>query len=159
MSRGQVQSQVFTYIFGLVIVGIVLLLGYTLVTGLGRDVQEINTKQVQTDLESIIRSASQEYGSMHKEKVPVPDKFTQVCFVKSDVKNINPADIPSDYPLIADSVRSATDKNVFLMDPKLADSFFIDNLVVDGTLLCIENSNGITFRVEGLGNLAKIYDG
>lgn len=154
MRKGQVQSQVFVFIIGLIIVSMVLLLGYKMINFFGKNAKEVNYEQFKSDLIGEISKISDEYGSLHKVDIIVPVDFTDVCFINSNITTVNPDDISD--PLIRDSVESKTESNVFLMDPKLKETLFINNMETEEPLLCFENDGKIKITIEGMGDHALL---
>lgn len=157
--KAQVSSQVFVYIFAVIIVSITLLIGYKLIGSMTKGAYQKTIDTFKIDLSSAIESRSMEYGSVEKLKLNLPSEYATVCFVNSDFSTVGEIDAEK-HPMIKDSVDSGTKQNVFLLKSSSIESFFVERLEVEDVtgLLCIDNINGVRIRVEGMGNRAKISE-
>ena len=78
----------------------------------------------------------------------------KICFVETYTTPVLPGNTD---PIIKDSVLSRTEKNVFLMEDSVKDSFFIGPISVNPDLLCISPRNNIlSLQLESKGNFVSI---
>ncbi len=151
-------SQLFIYIFIIVIVGAILLIGYKSINNFiskGCDVEKINFKE---QTESLINKYN-DYGSYHEERISAPCRFSRVCFVNTDTIK-NKISLEIDDLTIKTSVENGVEKNIFLIGEYTSAVGYVDLIEVDngGTGIICFNSQGGNFHIgfEGLGKSTKI---
>ncbi len=148
--RGQMAGQIFIYVLAVVVMGAILIYGYSAITDFRSKSEKISSIRLQSELSSTIHSLSSDFGSVKKKEIPM-EGFSSICFVESH--EIPRLDDPSIDPLIRDSVSSSTGKNVFLLRKSVEASFTVDPLSVDPDVLCIPaRGNAAHIRLEGRGD-------
>lgn len=171
--RGQVQSQIFTYMLGMIVISITIFIGYKVIAGFADIGPKINDFKL--DLEFIVGDVGNEFGSFKRDRIPLTSKIEAVCFANSNI-NDNDEDIPvvsptdldnfkedlsnKAYGAILDSIETGVKSNVFIVTKKnIEDAFYIPKLSVGNskTIICIPNRNGINFALEGKGNFANLF--
>lgn len=141
-TRGQIAGQIFIFIAGMIIIGMIVLLGVRIFSNTNKTSENYVSidfqKQVNSDAHSLVGS----YGSSVTKKYSLPTGFNEICFVNQDL--VKTADISS-YPIIQDSVSSGSDNNVFLIGPKGFGAFYSPdlNLVDSPYFSCVSVTNGL----------------
>lgn len=154
-------NQVFIYILSVIIIGIILLFGYRAISQFGEKAEQVSYIKFKTDIQSIVRTMSSDYGSVKREEFIVGSVYKQICFVDSDATVSTLSD--DIHPVIKDMVGSGVDKNTFLMTDSIEESFNVGKLEVDDdgpdSFICINSINGrIKVEFEGLGDRTKIRE-
>lgn len=157
MRKAQIQGQIIVYILAAVIVTLILFYGYSAIADLNKKSETVSLIKFQKDLSAQIRSMSSEYGSESVETLIVPSGYEQICFVDERRCLELPCNIPSGYPLVADSVNSKVNKTVFLRHKGvMEESFYIEHMSVENTShawFCVDVSNQrTTIHLEGQGD-------
>ncbi len=125
--KSQAQSQVFFYILGVVIIGLIILYGFNTIRGFGKRAEQAMVIKFKTDLDSIVDTL--DYGSIKIQEFSLLGR--KVCFVDLDAdaqdvsqhSNIckppeeDDADKGDYDPLICDSWATTDAVNVFLDPP------------------------------------------
>ncbi|MBN1376918.1 hypothetical protein JW949_01140 [Candidatus Woesearchaeota archaeon] len=152
-------SQLFIYIFIIVIVGAILMIGYKSINNFiskGCDVEKITFKE---QTESLINKYN-DYGSYHEERINAPCSFSKVCFVNTSTigKPVNYEDLT-----IKTSVMNGVEKNIFLIGDYTSAVGYVDLIYVDdeeGTGVICFNAQGGNFYIgfEGMGKSTKIVE-
>ena len=155
MRKSQLYSQVFIYILTILIVSLIFIYGYKAINGFKDRANKISCLKFKNDLSNSVKSITGDYGSVVTKSIPLCSGFNEVCFVESH-EEFNKQDIPSDLnPVIKDSIRSGSEKNVFLDSAR--ESFNVGPISVEGNVFCIKESDGvIKIRLEGRGNHALV---
>ena len=166
MKKAQVPGQIFIYIIAIVVVGFIVVYGYSSIktfTAKGEQVEYISFK---TAVENSIKSLASDYGSVKRPDIGVPSKYTHVCFVdKSNYAtgksnpgspcNQNPEETHS--PVACSGWENGRN-NVFLL-PDGSDSFDVGNIAFGPSTysVCLKVVNGkIPLQLEGLGDKVMI---
>lgn len=155
--HAQIIGQAFVYILTVVVIFVILIYGYNAITDFRSKIDKISLVKFQTDMESAIDSLTSDYGSIKKLEIEVGE-FEEVCFVESHASPFITSDLENSLnPIVLDSVKSGTGKNVFLIRETLESSFFIGDISVNPDVLCIPPKQGRLFlRLEGRGNHVSI---
>jgi len=166
-------SQIFVYLFSAIVAAMVLLYGYSVIQKMGKDNIQMQKMELKIGVENTVKEMAPDYGSVRKLKVKVPIIYKLVCFASSQcILGTTGTTCPREkflgginsYPLIADSVESNINKNMFLL-PDGSESYDIGTIEVfdaDGKtdlgFYCFKIINGnLNMYVEGRGRLARIY--
>ncbi len=182
-SKKAQHSQIFTIILGIVIVGGILLFGYSSFNKLRIQSEQAEFIQFKEDLKSGVNLVYSDYGTVKKKELRLPLDYDEICFVDVDyvwgeiatTENYNfiqnnkvSQNNRGLLTLIDDSVKSNVKKNTFLLGPKNAfDSILLGNEDTEKSYIknsntpfvCVKASNGyLTLRLEGLGNGVKIEE-
>ncbi|MBW2977586.1 hypothetical protein KY331_01955 [Candidatus Woesearchaeota archaeon] len=157
-------GQVFIYIFAAVLAVSIMLYGYRTIRGFGQRTEQIGLVRFKTDLESEIRTIASDYGSVKKVELPLPSKYTKVCFVDfskpigvvENSKVCKPGN-PDFNPIGCDAWKDQT-QNIFLVPwtDFVIKTGEIDITEPDGALCVPTLNNRITLRLEGLGDRTQI---
>ena len=154
--RAQIQSQHLIYIFALVIVVLILILGYKTTSGYQRKTDQISQIQFEQKLRNDVESLSSDYGSVKVKEYQLPPGFDEICFVdleKVDTENI------FNYPLIKDSVKSGVKANVFLLrenDNKFEESYIEGLKLQNFPYYSCVKSKKAELTIQGLGDGAVV---
>jgi hypothetical protein len=183
MRRGQFQH-VFTFIMLIIIAGVVVVLGYKLISSILGSECEVAQIDFRTSIEKQIQSYSS-YGTFKRSELPAPCDAFALCFIDASLFGGQKPDgsypgTPTgfsypDNPVIESEVRSPSipPANVFLIqeDRTVPLQFFSDKITVataHGTtspsmsngVLCVNATSG-RFHVnfEGKGRTVVLSDG
>src|SRR3989338_6335093 len=80
MKKAQTVTQVFVFLFALIVTSAVLLLGYNMISGLMQNQQKVDIVMFEKEL-SIIKEVSNEYGSLKNLDLLLPSGFSEMCFI------------------------------------------------------------------------------
>jgi hypothetical protein len=155
--KGEISSQVFTYILAAIIVGLILLVGYKGITTVLSVTSKAPIDDFRSDFTSTVNKMARDFGSIKKYEFSLPSQIEEVCFIDS-MNDENKFDIPSSAAknsFIKYSIDDNVQKNVFLIkEGKIEESFYVDDLNVVTDYLCIENSGLMYAWFEGKGRKA-----
>jgi len=167
MKKSQI-SQIFVYILTLVVFSMILIYGYKAISNFISKGDEISLLQVRKELENSISKTSRDFGTVIREEISIPAKFSSICFVNTEKWNIanqqeicNPSNQQEYNALICDSWKSRAQFNLFLVEIKGGiESFFVGNVeVADPYYDCINSAQGrLTLRFEGIGGKTKVEE-
>ncbi len=175
MKRAQ-QSQIFTIMMGIIVVGGILLFGYSSFTKLADTAKQATSIQFQQDVISKVKVAyGSSFGTVKIKDIHLPTPYTEICFV--DMVNVKtslskPASSASvlleksRYLLMEDSIISDVEANVFLFDENNGfESFYVGeedkNYILNkqNPVICLNSSSGdIKMRLQSAGNGVKITE-
>ena len=176
-NKGMIASQLFTYMLGIIVISVTVLIGYKVIATFGNISPQINDFKL--DVEVVINDVANEYGSFKRERIPLTSKIKVICFANSDViddpenriAEVNPDDLKEfetylptkAYGSIYDSLKSGVQANVFIITTQNMDeAFYISDLSISkwqsggSTIECIQNMKGINFALNGWGDYAEI---
>ena len=151
----QIQTQVFVYVIGLIIMGIILLYGYQSISAMREKGDQIDLLTFKTDMEQEVSKMSSDYGSARIITLKAPAGFSEVCFV--DLEQNPHQDIIHTHPLVYESWTDKT-SNVFLIKD-LAEEFQLieENnkpliqIEIPGYVCVQIKNNRVNVRLEGIG--------
>jgi|TARA_Y100000031_G_C8231409_1_gene391074 hypothetical protein len=144
-------SQIFIYIITLLIVALVLFYGYRAIFSFKEKADTVSFIQLKNDLENMVETLSVDFGSVKVRDFTAPPDIMTVCFVTNFPSM--PTLSNTEYPLIEDSVNSKVQKNVFLIGQNVEESFYVEKVVTDSALFCVNaTGNKINLRMEGMGD-------
>ena len=151
----QIQTQVFVYVIGLIIMGIILLYGYQSISAMREKGDQIDLLTFKTDMEQEVSKMSSDYGSARIITLKTPSGFLEVCFV--DLEKNPHQDLIHTHPLVYESWTDKT-ANVFLIKD-LAEEFQLieensEPLIQIGLpgYVCTKiKHNRVNVRLEGIG--------
>lgn len=155
--KAQIQSQIFIYVFALIVVSLILVFGIKAIYSFKKDTEKVSIVNFQTDIKTLVASAAAEYGSVQKAEILLPKEFRQVCFTDSETANI---DI-STYPLIYNAVVDKTADNVYLVkEANNVEQFKTQTSILvnyPNHFMCINNTKGkIVFTIKGMSRYAEV---
>ena len=156
--KGQIPSQVFMYVFALLVISLVLLFGITAINDFIDRTDRIELVKFKSDIKSEIQTISTEYGSVINPSLTLSKRFKRVCF--ADDRAINNLGSISN-PLIRNSIENQVKDNVFLVEEIGVEQLKTMKIEVlnDKGFLCIENTQGkISFHIRGKGRYVEIYE-
>lgn len=164
--KAQIQAQTIMYIFGVIIVGAILVFGFKAIGSFKQQGDSIQMMKFKETITDSIKTISQEYNSVQPVSLIGPGgKYNELCF--SNLKDKNSANALSGiltgsrYALILDATGEAKENAFILSDIGLEESFYVGDIDVDdGTgnkFYCIKTKgNKFSFMITGLGNKALI---
>ncbi|MFH1506304.1 MAG: hypothetical protein ABIE94_04955 [archaeon] len=155
--KGQMQH-VFIYILTIVIVGLILLMGYRIIGNTIKQGCEVEHIQFTSDILSFA-DKHDTFGSYHKELIPVPCEFDQICFVDSqfvkDGRNSTSGNI-----IIDDSVTDKVYKNIFLVGKTTLPVGYVGKIQVSTGYICVDATADkfkVAFRGTGKATQIETY--
>lgn len=157
MKSGQI-SQVFIYIFAMVVAAMIFYLGFTLIpkiTNLSCNVETQNTKiSFETEIGKVYNLG---YESVKTLSAPSSCGIYYVCLIGKE-PNFNI--IPEDKRAII-KLRSEKNYNFFIITNRKASPIeysFIENMDVKNGTICIEpTGNNFIFKAKNLGDHVEIF--
>lgn len=122
-------SQTVFYVFGLLVVAIILLAGGIFFTKSSEKHDQLLLTQFEQQFKNDVKRLGAEYGYIQTLKYDLPSAYKQVCFLDVSQKNVL-LDSPSltDYPAIRDAATTSND-NVFVAGKSLY-GFSAENLTL-----------------------------
>lgn len=133
--KAQIIGQIFVYLAGIIVIGLIVMYGYNAVLHFQEKTQDVALISFKTSLERSLQELSVEYGSVKMKRLDVPAEFSEVCFVDtrdpdddgydaSHRKNV--CDDQPIHPIVCNFwMDMDTIDNVFLIGPKSVEPFFI----------------------------------
>lgn len=158
MKKSQIQSQIFIYLFAIIVLSMIILFGFKAIKGFKKDTDTVVLVTFQKDMQSYVAAAASEYDSVQIIELLLPREYKKVCFVDENTIWNNP--IISPYPLIQNALKDGTDDNVFVVKkpgepPSSFKTIKIDVLNEDN-FICVENARGkIEFTLRGKSRYAE----
>lgn len=150
MRKSQLYSQIFIYVLTIILISFILVYGYNAVQNFRTRAEQVSCIKFKNDLSNAVESILGDFGSVKRKDLQLCSGYTQVCFVETFQNPLLPSNID---PIIKDSVKSNSGRNVFLVENTAKESFYIGNISVEPDVLCIKAiSNKISLRLEGKGN-------
>lgn len=175
--KGQIAGQIFIYVIAVVVVGLIIVYGYSAIKGFSQRGEEVEYIGLKTTIENSVKGITSDFGSIQRPDISIPGKYEYVCFVNkelaaSDAGKAKIADSPictgvgdvdEVYSPVACEAWKIGRDNVFLL-PDGADSFEVGNIVLrtpgvtgDADYLCFEViANKINLQLKGLGDRAEV---
>jgi hypothetical protein len=171
MRKGQVAGQIFIYIIAIVVVGFILLYGYSAIKNFRERGDEVEFISLKTNIESSVKSIASDYGSVRRPDFAVPGKYTEVCFV--DRNKAAAADISGlcdstkdDYEPIACEGWKTKRYNVFLI-PDGSEGFDVGEISIynaatgegNAPYICVPVVNGkLRVTLTGKGDRVQVEE-
>ena len=153
MRRAEIQSNIFLYIAGAILVVLLLIFGFKAIMGLWGKERLATVIGLAANLETAVDAVSEDFGSSRDANLRVPDNVDTVCFVDLNHSDyIAKTHLASSYPEINQSVMAGARENMFLIaQGKVTDSRHIGELCFGRPYYrCIETPNGILrMLIEG----------
>jgi len=81
MKKAQSAEQIFIYIVAIVVVGLIILYGYSAIKGFTQRGEEVEFITLKTGLENSFKSIVSDYGSVKRPDISVSSKYEMICFV------------------------------------------------------------------------------
>ena len=113
MTKGQIAGQIFIYIMAVIIIGGIVLIGYSSISKIFPKVCDTEKITFKSEIESSLEKYTS-YGSVNKKIMAAPCDYQTICFV--DYQEIsNPAGFSCANTIINDSVNSKVMENIFVI--------------------------------------------
>ena len=149
--KSQLYGQIFVYVLTIILISLILVYGYKSIQDFKNRAEQVACFKFKNDLQNTVESALSDYGIIKRKDIQLCNNYNMVCFVETyEIINL-PNDID---PIIKDSIKSNTGRNVFLVKNIARESFYAGKISVEPEdVLCINATNNqITLRFEGFGN-------
>jgi hypothetical protein len=167
--KGQIASQLFMYILGIIVVGLLLLVGFKAVQTLEHNQCKVRETQFVTQLASAMEK-NKGWGLSRIQDFELPCDTDAVCFVSREAADLAGtaavaqmlANQANDYPLIVASIQNGEKTNVFL---KKSDGYIqVPRFAVPAPIIkqgsqhinCITGSP-LQIQFEGLGDGVQVH--
>ena len=158
IKRGQLSGNVFIYMFAIIVIALILILGYKYILTTKESIVKTDLILLKNKLSSDIEAISSDFGSSKKVSYSIPDQ-AELCLFDLDKNNEILNNLPSNFnPLIKDSIESNVKKNTFVFNEVIFESYYIGNIEINEPyFICLKPAAGkISFVVEGKGNKTLI---
>jgi len=160
--KGQLVGQFLVYVFAVVIMGVVLVMGYQFIAKIRADENSGIAVQFRSSLENDIQLVKKEYGSAYNREYFLSKDIDELCI--ADKKRGNPllcssCPLSNDYPLVVDSLSSNASSNVFLFGKlSLERTMRLDDVDIGCCdFECFDVKDGsLNLRLEGYGDIARV---
>jgi len=176
MRKAQIAGQIFIYITAIVVVGFIIVYGYSAISQFTKRGQEVEYITLKTGIENSVKAITSDYGSVKRPGIDVPGKYKMVCFVDKSVGS-SAADstafcqeqsaLSQYYQPIACSGWKTGRSNVFLI-PDGSENFDVNvTLKIDNEgkpyqgqpFICLDVVNGkIKLQLEGKGDSVLVSE-
>jgi len=156
--RGQLSGNVFIYIFAIIVVALILILGYKYISSTKENIVKTDLILLKNKLSSDIETISSDFGSSKKVSYSIPDQ-AEICLFDLDKKDEILSNLGSNFNLlIKDSIENNVKKNTFVFDEDIFESYYVGEIEInDPYFICLKPVAGkISFFVEGKGNRTLI---
>lgn len=153
MKKAQL-NQIFVYIFALVVIGGIILAGYSMISSLSKSKEATDIEVLKSGLKKDVQSAMAEYGNSRNFTKIISSKYKTICFADPS-QNQTILNNPGLNPLnsiVKDSLESNSANNIFLIGDQII-AFKINDLrIAEPYYKCRENTGLITYVLEGRGS-------
>ncbi|HII71285.1 TPA: hypothetical protein HA265_00855 [Candidatus Woesearchaeota archaeon] len=136
MKKAQIAGQVFIYIIAIVVVGLIMVYGYSAIKGFTQKGEQVEYITLKTNMENAFKSIVSDYGSVKRPELDIPGKYRMVCLVDKDAKQVadttslcrkEGAEDPIYEPVVCSSWKIGND-NVYLI-PDGSESWDVGKIV------------------------------
>ena len=161
--KGQA-SQIFIYIVAIVIVGAILVFGYSAIVKFKDNSERVVLIKFQKDIETSIKSISNQYGTIKEKRFSLSNDFIEVCFLRNENYNeqIPFGELETRFPLIVDTIDlGVPTSNIFLIgsNDEVGKIYEVGRIDLAGgeclnaNFCCHSVNSGIlTIKLEGKGD-------
>jgi hypothetical protein len=160
-SRGQLLSQPFIYISIIIVVGLIVVLGFTQIGNLMCFGSEVENTKFMKDVDNHVQQMySFSAGSKQKYEMLAPSNIYGVCIVDQnpDLTQIPFQELKDKIAVLSDA--GDLDENIFVSGPDgdcLPDPIMIEHLRVQGGTICFNVAKeGFNFVLENKGTHVEI---
>ncbi len=158
--RSQLMGNVFVYLFSLIVIALILIMGYKYISGTKDTMAKTDLALLKNNIISDIKAISSDYGSSKKVSYSLPN--AELCLFDLSKKDMILANLPESFnPLIKDSLQSSVQKNAFVAGSSIFESYNIGEIEINEPYFkCFKPVAGkISFVIEGKGDKALILVG
>ncbi|HIH37830.1 hypothetical protein J4460_00340 [Candidatus Woesearchaeota archaeon] len=169
--KGQVQTQVFFYILGLIIMSLILIIGYRGIKSIGSQAEQAKVISFEKDMYNAIKAMKGDVGSTRTEVFYPPAGIEYICFYGPTASS-PPIDSYYLPPMVKSTIQSGAKDNMFVMKRVTVDASGNINggtiehqtnvgeiIVNDITKVCHKVAGGqVNIKLEGKGNKVMIQD-
>ncbi|MFH0979250.1 MAG: hypothetical protein V1837_08200 [Candidatus Woesearchaeota archaeon] len=130
MRKAQIQSQLFVYIIGAILVILLVIFSFKVLGSLQKKQGEALLIGLDEKLKSAVDLGTGDFGAVSKLDLKLPDDINKVCFVDiNKSEELMQGVLTSTYPEIKHSISSGERKNVFLITQnKVSHSLYSGNI-------------------------------
>lgn len=113
--KSQIMGQIFIFILAALIIGVIILIGYSAISSTINKSCEVEQLTFKTKIESLIERSSS-FGSLSKQSVIAPCEYEKVCFI--DATRIGTDLVNCSNTIIKKSASTSDMKNIFVSTSK-----------------------------------------
>ena len=169
MRKAQIAGQIFIYIIAVVVVGFIIVYGYSAIKGFSDKESQVEFITLKTNVENSFKSIISDYGSIKRPDLDVPGRFRMLCFVdKTKAAASATTDLCREggadglYEPVVCATWSLGRDNVFLV-PDGSVSWDVGDIILnDGdAFLCLPVvNNKVKLQLKSLGDKVRVstYD-
>lgn len=158
--RGQLAGNFAVWIFGIIVVALILLLGFKLIGSQKENADATRVEKFKKDIREDINSLATDFGSKNLKEYTVPNGFDYLClYDKAAINealelNQNHIELNVDNPLLKDMIKSNSAMNAFIMINEEMHTFEAENLkMVFPYAECIQaEDNTLKYAIKGKGD-------
>ncbi|MFC1723969.1 hypothetical protein ACFL0V_07575 [Nanoarchaeota archaeon] len=174
MKKAQVAGQIFIYIIAIVVVGLIIVYGYSAIKGFSQKGEQVEYINLKTGMENAFKSIVSDYGSIKRPDIDIPGKYKMVCFVDINRKvaaetfslcSKEGPDDPIYEPVVCSSWQIGTD-NVYLV-PDGSESWNVGPIIFKNDhkpyagegFMCFDvKNNKIKMQLKSLGDKVEVSE-
>ena len=156
LKRGQV-SNVFVYIFAIIVIGLILILGFKYILSTKENIVRTDFILLKNRITSDIKAISSDFGSSKKVSYSMPQQAELCLFDLDKEELIN--NLPRNFnPLVKDSIENNVKKNAFVLGQDIFEIYYVGDIEINEPyFICLKPIAGkVSFVIEGKGNKALI---
>lgn len=167
--KSQMPSQMFTYIFTLLVIGMLMFFGVKAIGYLIETFDDVTMVEAKKSIESAFEKIKSNYRSWQKKEFRVPDEVNRVCFLDKEYateegedwyKNTGLCKKSSDdyAPLVCDAWGARDQNVVFTPIDAMKVGVDVQYVKVESPgYLCVNNTNGkVVVKLTGEGDAVKV---
>jgi len=178
LKKGQVAGQIFTYILAILIVGGIIVYGYTAIRDFSDRGEQVAFISFKTSFENTVKTMVSDYGTIKRPDFEVPAQYKKVCLVDftkgytdgfvSSTATCMAGDTQKSEPIACTAWKQGnlqysntpnkqiTLSNVFLT-PDGAESFNVGKMRIKNGMICAPVKNGkIKLQFKSVGDSVEI---
>ncbi|RJQ17320.1 hypothetical protein C4573_04680 [Candidatus Woesearchaeota archaeon] len=144
MRKSQVTGHLIIYIFVIIVVGVILLLGFSAFKKLSQRNKEVQALQFKTTFEQNLNLG---FGALDEKTYSIPSSYNTICF--ADTVHVDPG-LMRNYPVIGNLIRANVTENLFLFSDEEFTSFFVKDMELPYPyFFCLEDASVFTLILKG----------
>lgn len=157
--RGQIASNVAVWIFGLIVVVLILLLGWKLIGGNKDDAQRALIQQFKDDIRNDISRLSNEFNSAELKTYKAPQGIDSLCFIDVDAYYDEGFPPVPDNPIVQDALDDRIPENALLFRDGQVEKFDVGDITLPyPNYVCIpaDGNQEFKFHLKGKGSYTQL---
>jgi hypothetical protein len=152
--KGFTSSTMFSYILGIVIIGLLLFFSSRFLGDLFTQEKTIEETQLKKSLQNSINLLSSKYGFSENKLFKGYSNYDEICFINTTDKTKLPTSFNNNYPLISNAIEAGD--NVFLIGKEFY-PIKVNKIQINHNVLCVPIKTGnFEINIEGRGDSSII---